>query len=132
MWRQLLRNRLPRFLGVGAAVFCVDITILHLLTGPIGLSPVFARLVSLPIAASVGWALHRKVTFADRKHRRIRVQWPRYLLINAVSGTANYGIYVALIGFSAWLRAHLTFAVMPAAATGTMINFIAGNFWIFR
>lgn len=128
----LLRHRLLWFLGVGAVVFGVDITVLHLLTGPGGVSPFTSRLVSLPIAASLGWVLHRKVTFADRQHRRITVQWPHYLMINVVSGTANFGIYVGLIGLFPWLREHLVLAVMPAAATGTLINFVSGNFWVFR
>ncbi len=132
MRRRTGHRRLLWFLGVGTIVFCVDVAVLRVLTGPAAMSLFSARLISLPVAASLGWALHRKVTFADRQRRRKAVQWSHYLLINVVSGSANYGIYATLLALSPWLREYYVLAVIPGAATGTMINFLSGNFWVFR
>lgn len=125
-------RRLARFLSVGTAVFVLDIGLLHVLTTAAALTLIQARLVSLPCAASAGWLLHRQVTFLDRQRRPRTSQWSRYLLVNLGSGTVNFGIYALLLAAFPLLRHDYVLAVMPAAGTGTLINFLCANFWVFR
>ncbi len=113
-------------------MFTLDIALLQLLTTSAALSLLQARLISLPCAASAGWLLHRRITFLDRRRRRRAAQWSHYLLVNLGSGVANYGVYALLLTLVPRLAHAWVLAVAPAAATGTLINFVCANFWVFR
>lgn len=135
-FRRFLRRRLIkrfiRFATIAALAFCVDISVLYLLSTMAGLALFEARLISLPVAASFAWLANRHTTFSDRKPRpRVR-QWAHYLSINVFSGIINYGVYVALITASSWMAHHPPVAIVPGGLCGMLINFAGANLWVFR
>jgi len=125
-WRALI------FAAVGLVVFAFDVLLLGALASVAGLTPFAARLVSLPAAATAGWYLHRRITFNDRRPRRHKRQWSQYLLVNVLSGAANYGVFAALLLASPRLHQLYVLAVIPGAITASTINFVCANVWVFR
>lgn len=125
-------RRLAHFIAVGAFVFVVDASVLVALNSLPAFTLFSARLISLPLAATIGWFLHRRVTFADRRRRKKARQWSHYLLVNVVSGTTNYGVYASLLALSPWMKHLFVFAVIPGAMSATLINFVCANCWVFR
>lgn len=127
-----LLRRLIRFLCIALVAFCVDISVLGAMTVWVGTPLWMGRLLSLPLAASTAWYLHRQFTFSDRRRRHKALQWGHYLLVNGASGLVNYALYVVLISVSLWMRHHFAIAVIPGAACAALLNFTAANLWVYR
>lgn len=125
-------HRLALFATVGLGGFLLDVSLLEVLRYHAGLTLAHAGLVSLLAAASTGWVLHPRLTFSDRRHRRMLHQWPHYLAVNLASSASNYGIYIALLAGFPTLRHLFALAVMPGALTAMLINFACANSWVFR
>lgn len=118
-----------RFAGVGATTFFIDAGVL---AAVLALAPgrfYVGRVVSYLVAASAGWWLNRRFTFASRSARRR--EWLRYLAANLSGGLANYTVYAALITLSPLCRAHPVLAVAAGSLAGLVLNFAASRRFVF-
>jgi putative flippase GtrA len=119
-----------RFACVGALTFFVDAGVL---TAVLALLPgrfYLGRVVSYLAAASAGWWLNRRFTFAAGGARWR--QWLRYLIANLSGGAANYLVYAALIAIVPLCRAYPVIAVAAGSMTGLVLNFAASRRFVFR
>lgn len=121
-----------RFCVVGTIGFVVDAGSLQGLVTLGGLNPYLGRLGSYLLAATTTWWLNRRFTFTASTDQRWQRQWVRYLVVNAVGGGVNYGVYaLALFSFSV-VQQHLYFGVAAGSLAGLAFNFTASRFLVFR
>lgn len=120
---------LPRFLIVGGFGFAVDAGILVLMTSGFGLPPLAARLVSIIVAITATWALHRSFTFHSHDPDRLG-EWTRFASINGLGAAFNYGLYA---GALAILPGLTPLAALVVASAGALaVNFLGSALFAFR
>lgn len=88
------------------------------------------RVLSYAAAASAGWWLNRRYTFASGGSRWR--EWLRYLLANLGGGVANYAIYALLIGLAPVCRAYPALAVAAGSLGGLSLNFTLSRRLVFN
>jgi len=120
-----------RFALVGAAGFGVDAAALMFATRVLDLDLYSGRLVSYLCAATFTWICNRRFTFAVRDGAPV-VQWLRFLGANAFGGVVNYGIYAALVTFTAIGAAWPVLGVAAGSLAGLAFNFFVSKYWVFR
>lgn len=120
-----------RFVMVGAAGFFVDAGALMVATTALGLGLYSGRVFSYLCAATFTWILNRRFTFAKTDEVAI-IQWLRFLGANALGGAVNYGVYAALVTFSAVAAATPVLGVAAGSAAGLIFNFMVSKYWVFR
>lgn len=120
-----------RFVMVGAAGFFVDAGALMVATTALGLGLYSGRVVSYLCAATFTWILNRRFTFAKTEEVAV-IQWLRFLGANALGGAVNYGVYAALVTFSAVAAATPVLGVAAGSAAGLIFNFLVSKYWVFR
>jgi putative flippase GtrA len=125
------RQELWRFTLVGAAGFFVDAAALMLATGSFGLGLYSGRVFSYLCAATFTWICNRRFTFAERTGPPL-VQWFRFLGANAIGGAVNYGVYAAIVTFSAVGAEWPVIGVAAGSVAGLVFNFTISKFWVFR
>lgn len=125
------RQEFLRFTLVGAAGFVVDAGTLLLATGAFGLGPYLGRVFSYLCAATLTWTFNRRFTFAARKRAPVP-EWFRFLGANAIGGAVNYGVYAAIVAFSAVGAAWPVLGVAAGSVAGLVFNFGVSKFWVFR
>lgn len=125
-------QQLVRFAAVGAAGFFVDAGALMLATAGVGLGLYSGRVFSYLCAATFTWICNRRFTFTGLDHRPPVVQWLRFLGANAVGGAVNYGVYAAIVTFSAVAAAYPVIGVAAGSAAGLIFNFAVSKFWVFK
>ncbi|MES1953954.1 GtrA family protein [Salinisphaera hydrothermalis] len=134
-FRPVAPAALRRWLAFGAAgliAFGVDMGALGALVHGLGMAPVKARLISIPLAASTAWLINRRFTFASGDDRARWHQWLRYLAVNTINVTVNFGCYLALVSATAVGAAHPLISVVPGALLGLAINYRLAGRWVFR
>ncbi len=120
-----------RFVIVGAAGFLVDAAALMLATSVFGLGLYSGRVFSYLCAATFTWICNRRFTFAGTG-QPAAVQWLRFLGANAIGGAVNYGVYAAIVTFSALGAAYPVLGVAAGSAAGLIFNFAVSKYWVFR
>lgn len=120
------------FCAAGLVAFGVDMSVLGALVHGLGVGPARARLVSIPLAASTAWFINRRLTFASGDNPARWRQWLRYLAVNMVNVTVNYGCYLGLVSLTAAGAAHPLASVVPGALIGLWINYRLAGRWVFR
>lgn len=118
-----------RFCCIGALGFTVDALVLLLLIHSLGMSPFAARVLSILVALTVTWVLHRSWTFRTANANRM-AEWLRFAVVNGFGGGLNYLVYaailVALPGTSPLV------ALVGGSAAALVANFLGSKFWAFR
>lgn len=118
-----------RFCGVGAIGFLIDAGLLLWFTHSFGLNPYLARILSILLALSMTWAMHRQWTFASQDTDRF-AEWSRFAAVNGAGGALNYLVYSAI------LLALPGTAPLLALGIGSGIalfaNFLGSRLWAFR
>ena len=109
--------------------FLVDAGVLTAVLVPAPGQFYLARVVSYLAAASAGWWLNRRFTFASRDARGR--EWLRYLGANLSGGLANYAVYAALVGLVPLCRAYPVLAVGGGSLAGLVLNFTASRRFVF-
>lgn len=125
------REEFWRFAIVGAAGFLVDAGALTLAMHWLGLGLYSGRVFSYLCAASFTWICNRRFTFAAGTGAPA-AQWIRFLGANAIGGAVNYGIYAAIVTFSAVGAEWPVIGVAVGAIAGLLFNFTLSKFWVFR
>lgn len=120
-----------RFVMVGAVGFFVDAGALMVATTALGLGLYSGRVFSYLCAATFTWILNRRFTFAKTDEVAV-IQWLRFLGANALGGAVNYGVYAALVTFSAVAAATPVLGVAAGSAAGLIFNFMVSKYWVFR
>jgi putative flippase GtrA len=126
------RQELVRFTLVGAVGFLVDAGALMLAMHGLGLGLYSGRAFSYLCAATFTWICNRRFTFADGGRGAPFVQWLKFLGANAIGGAVNYGVYAALVTFSAVAAARPVIGVAAGSVAGLVFNFAISKFWVFR
>lgn len=121
-----------RFCLVGTVGFVADAGSLQLLVSLAGMNPYVSRLFSYLFAATITWWLNRRFTFAACTAAGWQAQWLRYLVVNAVGGGVNYGVYALAVFLSVFVRDHLYLGVAAGSAVGLAVNFTASRYLVFR
>ncbi|MGB7755128.1 MAG: GtrA family protein [Salinisphaera sp.] len=134
--RAIIETRaLRRWLSFGAAgmvAFGVDMGVLGVLVHGLGMVALRARLISIPMAASTAWMINRRFTFVSGDDRARWHQWLRYLAVNTINVSVNYGGYVGLVSATAIGAAHPLISVVPGALLGLWGNYLLAGRWVFR
>jgi putative flippase GtrA len=126
------RQQLLRFTLVGAAGFLVDAGALMLATKALGLGLYSGRVFSYLCAATFTWICNRRFTFTSDEQDNRFIPWLRFLGANAIGGGVNYGVYAALVTFTAVGAAWPVIGVAAGSLAGLTFNFAASKFWVFK
>lgn len=119
------------FLVAGGLAFLVDVGVLSLLRGVLGVYG--ARVVSFWLAATVTWLINRNISFAGRPASGgLLSEYLRYLGLMLGGGLVNLAVYSLL----AWCLAQtpLWLAVYVAAGTlaGMSVNYLGMSRLLYR
>lgn len=125
-------RELFRFSVIGTLGFLVDAGSLQILVSAAGLNPYVSRLFSYLLAATTTWWGNRRFTFTSCHDACWKSQWLRYLVVNAVGGGVNYGVYVLCLLLSEFVRQHLYLGVAAGSIAGLTVNFTASRWLVFQ
>ncbi|NTV02177.1 MAG: GtrA family protein [Chlorobiaceae bacterium] len=115
----------------GAIGFLVDVGVLYLLKGAMGLYA--ARVVSFLCAAFSTWLFNRAVTFRGRRsgHSRAK-EFGLYLALMTIGGSVNYGVFALLVSRMAMAAQHPVVGVAAGSLAGMAVNLLTSRFLLFR
>lgn len=122
-----LASQIVRFLMVGAVSFLVDAGTLWLLVYRFDVGYLPARLVSVVLAISVAFVLNAKFTFLVRV---ADARFTRYVAIQALGATLNFGVYAVLV-LAGPLAGRPLFSLMCGAAVATVNNFLFSRKYVY-
>ncbi len=118
-----------RFCGVGAVGFLIDAGLLLWFTGQLGLNPFIARALSICLAVTMTWAMHRHWTFGTAGEKRL-AEWVRFAAVNGAGGAFNFLVYsVVLVA-----RPETTpfAALVVGSAAALCVNYLGARLWAYR
>jgi putative flippase GtrA len=119
-----------RFALVGVIGFIVDASVLRLVVATCGINLYAGRVVSFLTAATVTWALNRSFTFRHSGPRA--AQWLRFVCVNALGASVNFGTYALMIATVAIARRYPSLAVACGSLAGMGLNFTLMRKVVFR
>ncbi len=122
-----LFNQLVRFLMVGGVSFFVDAGVLGLLVYQADVGYIAARLVSVALAVSVAFVLNAKFTFLVRV---VDARFMRYVVIQAIGATLNFGVYSTLV-LHGPLAGRPLLSLICGAAAATINNFFLSRHYVY-
>jgi putative flippase GtrA len=131
----LLRHPFIRFALVGGFGYFVDLGILALGTGRLGLSFAAARVFSIFGAMCFTWTGNRYLTFPERRARTISgafQEWLRFAGANLLGAVVNYSVSVALVRYGAFPFNHPYAAQAIGVLAGLVFNFTLSRAIVFR
>ena len=108
---QTRQQHFKQFIGfviVGAAAFVVHAAIVEAIAKIWG--PIWAQVITFPIAVTMTWWLNRRFTFGASKHSMTQ-EWLRYILANLVGWAVSNAAYFALILHSPFIYQRPAIAV---------------------
>ena len=121
--------RFSRFCVIGGVGFLIDAAVLTALIFSVNLDPLLARLISILVAVTACWALHRLWTFQSRDKRRLR-EWSRFVLVNSVGASVNYLVYAAILVITPVDSPLFALAIGSIAALA--FNYLGARFFAFE
>ncbi len=128
----LIKRRWIRFSVVGAIGFAVDALILGSLCHGFGFDPVFARSISFGIAVLTTWLLNRNLTFDSRAARQPHWEFSRYLGVNILTLTVNFGAFTLFVTAIPQLHAQPLIALVPTAILVAAMNYVFMSTFVFN
>lgn len=120
-------NSFFRFCIVGAIGFVVDLGLLQLVLS-YGYSPIEGRIVSILVALTVTWLLHRYFTF-KQTDRRFIPQYSRYILVAVCGAGVNFVIYTGVLIATPNTPAFV--ALIIASAIALSANYLGSRYFAF-
>ncbi len=98
----------------------------------IGLGPMTARLVSYLCAATITWAINRRITFPDqRSDSNMLREWLLFLTANAAGGGVNLSAYWVLVAGNWPYLSNPALALAIGSVAGLLFNFLASKHIVF-
>ncbi len=125
------RQRMLRFLIVGAIGYVVDAGLVALQVRLLGFGPYVSRGPSFLAAATVTWLLNRKHTFEGLERHSASTSYRRYVLAQVVGGVINLSVYAAAIARIAICARYPEIAVAFAAGFGLGVNYSLARLFVF-
>ena len=125
------RQRMLRFLIVGAIGYVVDAGLVALQVRIFGFGPYVSRGPSFLAAATVTWLLNRKHTFKGLERHSATTSYRRYVLAQVVGGVINLSVYAAAIARIAFCARNPEIAVAVAAGFGLVVNYTLARLFVF-
>lgn len=118
-----------RFCAVGGFGFAVDAGVLLALTALAGADPMIARLVSVSVAVTATWAIHRGFTFRSTDPGRLG-EWGRFATVNLVGAAINVAVYGAVLAVAPETLPLVALAAGSAVALAA--NYLGSRVYAFR
>jgi putative flippase GtrA len=127
-------QRWLKFNSVGAIGIGVQLSVLTLLAGHLGLNYLLATALAVETAVLHNFVWHEKWTWADRFHTHGRRGWLRRLLqFNLTTGAVSIvGNLVFMRIFVGLLGIHILVANLMTIAACSILNFLASDRIVFR
>jgi putative flippase GtrA len=128
----LQRSReLLRFSLVGSIGFLIDASAMQVLASDAGISPLWARAVSFPLALSVTWALNRAWTFESGRYRPAGSQYRRYIGVQVIGFLINYASFAFLVLAGGIWGEWPLLALLVGALLSMLFTYIASRTFVF-
>jgi len=124
-------KRLGLFGLVGTIGFLVDAGLLLALVRLGGLPPLFARVLSFIVAASVTFLLNQRFTFESGSSFSVR-RWSGYLMAMTVGACLNLGAYHLWVSYHGEASIHLLIGTALGSLSGMFCNYYTSSSWVFR
>jgi putative flippase GtrA len=118
-----------RFSLVGGFGFALATALLYGLLAA-GSGPYAGYAIAFAVTVTATWWLNRSFTFDDRSGSMI-AQWARFLTANAVAGSVNVAVFVALVALSETVRSAPVLGTAAGALAGLAVNFAAARRYVF-
>lgn len=119
------------FVAVGALGFATDLCATMFFVHGVGLSPMAARLLAIPLAVAVTFGLNRALTFRSRQPG-VLAQAARYALVSAAGASVNFAVYeIYLNALGAPAAASISVAVALGSAAALLVNYTGSRLFAF-
>lgn len=118
-----------RYCVVGALGFVADWAVLQAMVQLTGADPVVGRVVSVVVALTTTWGLHRWFTFAVIGRPNF-LEWTRYMLSNAVGALTNFSVYTGMILM--WPGLGLTIPLIVSSIVALTVNYAGAAYFVFK
>ena len=135
MLMQRLKSRIPhtffQFALIGVGGLLVDIAVLYSGLWWLGLSWLWAKLLSFLVAATFTWWMNRIYTFG-KSNKPLLLEWASFLATNAFGGLVNISVYSAIV------TQFYPYPWLPAIATcfgsvsGLFFNYLSSRHFVFN
>lgn len=98
LWSTSQRATFLRFAAVAGTIAGIDILVLYLLHGGLGVNVYLARAISYTAAITAGYFLNQHFTFHHHERTRsILVELSRFYTVFAGGGLVNYATFAAIV-----------------------------------
>ncbi len=111
--------------------FALDAGILHLGVAN-GLSPAWARVVSLGVAMQATFVINGLLVFRCLERHRLARQWAGYMAATGFGNLCNYWIFVTLVSLHERIVSAPMVALVVGSASAWSINYCAARLVVFR
>lgn len=120
------------FFGVAGTIgFAVDVAVLYLLKGSLGVY--WARLISFIVASITTWFLNRHLSFKHKTSNKSALrELVHYFWMVSLGGMVNYGIYAASLSLISAVAAMPAIGVALGSLSGMLVNFLQLKFLMYR
>ena len=119
-----------RFALVGLSGAFLDLASFSLLG--LLLSMPLARGLAIWLAMSWNFVLNRRLTFTHARRNSAARQYVLFCSACGLGAVVNWAITVGLCMGSSLFAAHPLAAAMAGIAGGTVLNYLASRYWVFR
>jgi putative flippase GtrA len=120
-----------KFVGASLVGFAVDAVVLHLLIGQ-GLTPAWARVISLVSAMQVTFLINGLGVFRRLDLSRPWGAWSRYMLAGGFGNVCNYWIFLTLVSTHWPVISGALFALSAGSLSAAAINYAGARLIVFR
>ncbi len=121
-------HSLARFVTTGGLTFILDITVLKVLHGILGVNLLLATSVAFGCAFALNFTLSRRWAFVTGRDEAAHRQMTRFAALVVVNLLAT----VLIVGGLAAAGLNYLIAKVAAAATNATGNYLAYRHWVFR
>jgi len=116
--------------GVGLIGFAVDASLLHMIVG-FGVSPAWARVVSLSTAMQVTFVINGLRVFRCLDRATLLRQWASYMAASGLGNFCNYWIFVTMVSTHWWIVSDHVVALAVGSFMAWLINYVGARFVVF-
>jgi putative flippase GtrA len=120
-----------KFAGASLVGFATDAALLHVGLAA-GITPAWARVISLLSAMQVTFVINALLVFKGRDRSRPLRQWATYMAAHGFGNLCNYWIFVTLVSTHWPVASAPLFALAVGAVTAWMINYCGARLLVFR
>ena len=117
----------------GVIGFIVDAGLAQALVSWNGWNPYYARLVSIPLAATATWLWNRRHTFKHSESgRSLFSEWLHWMALMGAGAVVNYGIFALLLWTIPALHPWPAIPTAVGSAVAALVNFATARGMLFR